>query len=58
MYKVLPPSERQKPIEIHRHMTLQKNNACLYLHIVSEWSRKIEDAMSVVTNATRLDQTY
>ena len=51
-------SEAVKPIEIHRQMEVQYDDACLSLQQVYEWSRKSLNGVSSVTNSPRPGQAH
>jgi len=51
-------SEGVKPIEIHRRMKVQYGDACLSLQLVYEWTRKLMNGVSSVTDSPRPGQAH
>jgi hypothetical protein len=51
-------SEGVKPIEIHRRMNVQYDDACLSLQQVYEWTKKFMNGISSVTDCPRPGQAH
>ena len=51
-------SEGAKPIEIHRRMEVQYDDACLSLQQMYEWSTKFLNGVSSVTDSSRPGQAH
>ena len=51
-------SEGVKPIEIHRRMKVQYDDACLSIQQVYEWTRKFMNGISSVTDSPRPGQAH
>ena len=51
-------SEGVKPIEIHRRMKIHYGDACLSQQQVYEWSRKLMNGISSVTDSPRPGQAH
>ena len=51
-------SEGVKPIEIHRRMKVQYDDACLSLQLVYEWTRKFMNGISSVRDSPRPGQAH
>ena len=47
-----------KPIEIHRRMKFQYNDACLSLQQVYKWTRKSMNSISSVTDSPQPGQAH
>ena len=47
-----------KPIEIHRRMKVQYDDACLSLRQVYEWTRKFMNGISSLTGSLRPGQVH
>jgi len=51
-------SEEVKPVEIHRRMKVQYGDACLSLQQLYEWTRKLMNGISSVTDSPRPGQAH
>jgi len=51
-------SEGVKPIKIHRRMKVQYGDACLSLQKVYEWTGKLMNGISSVTDSPRRGQAH